>query len=379
MAAVTYTLEVGGQSASQEMLAALRSVEVEDHADLADMARIRLAISVGPDGSDWTHLDGGPFTRLASVKVAAAIGSETPQPLIDGYVIDLRATFSPEPTGSVLEVVAMDATVLMSLEEKVRAWPDVSDSSIASTIFGEHGLTPDVEDTEPTRQEADATTIQRGSDMQLLRRLAERNGYECFVEVGAGGQTTAHFHPPRLEEEPQGVLNVNMGTATNVDEFKARNDMIAPTTAQARGLEVETQEGQPADVTEVGATRLGSDATVSSDRPRRVLLSGTGLSAGGELQTLAQAVVDRSAWAIAAEGTLNGAAYGRVLRAKRPVSVRGAGTELSGVYYVERVLHTFDAAGWTQSFRLRRNASGLTRRERFQESGAAAPQPAVRV
>jgi phage protein D len=379
VAAVSYTLEVGGQRASPELLSAVQAVEIEDHADIADMLRLRLAVTVGSDGREWTLLDGGPFTRLANVKVAAAIGSATPEPLIDAYVIDVRATLSPEPAGSMLEVVAMDATVLMSLEEKVRAWPDVSDSSIASTIFGEHGLTPDVEDTQPTRQETDATTIQRGSDIQFLRQLAERNGYECFVEAGPGGQTTAHFHAPKLDEEPQGVLNVSMGSATNVDEFRARNDMLRPTTAEVRGLDVATQEGQPADVTDVAATRLGTEATVAADRPRRVLLSGTGLSAGGELQTLAQAVVDRSAWAIAAEGSLNSATYGRALRAKRPVLVRGAGTELSGTYYAERVLHTFDAAGWTQRFRLRRNASGVTRRENFQESGAASPQPAVRV
>lgn len=379
MAAVSYTLEIGGQRASPELLSALQAVEIEDHADLADMLRLRLAVSIGPDGREWTHLDGGQFTRLANVRVAAAIGSATPEPLIDAYVIDVRASLSPEPGGSILEVVAMDATVLMSLEEKVRSWPDVSDSSIASTIFSEYGFTPDIEDTQPVRQESDAATIQRGSDIQHLRRLAERNGYECFVEAGQGGQTTAHFHSPKLDTEAQGTLNVNLGTATNVDEFKARNDMLRPTTAQARGLEVSTQEAPATDVTDVAATRLGSAATVAADRPRRVLLSGTGLSAGGELQTLAQAVVDRSAWAIVADGTLNSAVFGRALRAKRPVLVRGAGTELSGTYYVERVLHTFDAGGWTQRFRLRRNASGVTRQERFSENGAASPQPAVSV
>lgn len=379
MAAVSYSLEIGGQRASPELLSAVQAVEIEDHADLADMLRLRLAVSIGSDGRQWTHLDGGQFTRLANVRVAAAIGSATPEPLIDAYIIDVRATLSPEPGGSILEVVAMDATVLMSLEERVRAWPDVSDSSIASTIFGEYGFTPDVDDTQPVRQESDAATIQRGSDIQHLRRLAERNGFECFLEAGQGGQTTAHFHAPRLDTEAQGTLNVNLGTATNVDEFKARNDMLRPTTAQARGLEVSTQEAQPTDITDVAATRLGSAATVAADRPRRVLLAGTGLSAGGELQTLAQAVVDQSAWAIVAEGTLNSAVFGRALRAKKPVLVRGAGTELSGTYYVERVLHTFDAAGWTQRFRLRRNASGVTRQERFQETGTASSQPAVSV
>ena len=117
MAAVSYTLEIGGQRASPELLSALQAVEIEDHADLADMLRLRLAVSIGADGRAWTHLDGGQFTRLANVRVAAAIGSATPEPLIDAYVIDVKATLSPEPGGSILEVVAMDATVLKRLPD----------------------------------------------------------------------------------------------------------------------------------------------------------------------------------------------------------------------------------------------------------------------
>jgi len=89
----------------------------------------------------------------------------------------------------------------------------------------------------------------------------------------------------------------------------------------------------------------------------------------GELQVLAQAVVDRSAWAIVAEGELNTVAYGGVLRAKRPVSVRGAGRQFSGTYYVEKVLHSFTADGYKQRFTLKRNALGLTGSEKFSDDG----------
>ena len=118
---------------------------------------------------------------------------------------------------------------------------------------------------------------------------------------------------------------------------------------------------------------------MAGDRPRKVLLSGTGLSDASDLQTLAQAVVDRSSWAVSAEGKVNGAVYGSAIKAKKPINVRGAGGELSGTYYVERVLHTFTREGWMQAFRLRRNAAGLTKSESFKEDNAAAPMPATRV
>jgi phage protein D len=270
-----------------------------------------------------------------------------------------------------LRVVAMDPSVLMNLEEKVREWPDMADSAVASDIFGEYGFEPDVEQTQPSRQEVDHKTIQRGTDIQFLRQLAERNGYECFVESNAeGGQSKAHFHKERLEQSAQGVLSVNMGRATNVDKFKARYDMLRPTTAQATGLDAETRSDQPAQADAASQRVLGDASALGGERPRRVLLSRTGLAETGELQTLAQAVVDQSSWAITAEGELNTVAYGGVLRAKRPVEVRGAGRQCSGTYYVERVLHIIRGDGYVQRFSLRRNASGLSGRERFVEDRA---------
>lgn len=379
MAEVRYTLQIVGQPAPPELLASVQSLEVEDHADVADMFRLRLAVGVAGSGDRWNVVDDAQFTRLANVRIAAKVGRGSAEPLIDGYVVDLRTSLSAEPGRSVLEVVGMDATALLSLEEKVKEWPDSSDSAIASSIFGDYGLTPRVEDSQPVRRQEDVKTIQRGKDIDFLRKLAARNGYETFVQVAPGGGTEGHFHPPQLDETPQAVLNVNLGSATNVDDFNARYDMMGPTTAQATGLEIADQSDQPADAQSTGQTVLGGASAVAADQPRRVLVSGTGLAAAGELQTFAQAVVDRSAFAVTAEGVLHGAAFGGLLRAKRPVLVRGAGREFSGTYYVERVLHVFDGEGHAQRFRLRRNASGLTRQERFQEDNALPSQPAVRI
>jgi phage protein D len=96
-----------------------------------------------------------------------------------------------------------------------------------------------------------------------------------------------------------------------------------------------------------------------------VLLSGTGLSSTGELKTVAQAEVDRASWAITADGEVNTVAYGDILRAKRPVLVRGAGPQFSGTYYVQSVTHTINGDGYSQKFSLKRNALGLTGTEAY--------------
>jgi phage protein D len=366
--AVSFALSINDAPASPDLLDVIQQIQVEDHAEMADMVRLRISIGVKDGCADWTVVDDDLFPRLATVKVAVTVGSGAPEPLIEAYVIETSANFSNQPGQSALNVVAMDPTVLMNLEEKVRPWPDMADGEIATTIFEEHGFSAEVEPTQPTRQEVDYTTMQRGADIRFLRELARRNGYECYVEANTTtGLIEGHFHPPRLEQRPQGVLSVNMGEATNVNSLNARYDMLRPTTARVTGLDIGTRSDQPAQADSLAHRELGSEPSLNGDRQRRVLLSRTGLAETGELQTYAQAVVDRSGLAITAEGDLNTVAYGRLLRAKRPVLVRGAGRQFNGTYYVRRVLHTFSGDGYTQRFTLHRNATGLTGQESFVE------------
>jgi len=370
--AISYGMHIDGRPADPDLLAAVQQIEVEDHADMADMLRLSLAIGVRKDSSGWSVLDEDLFRRLTNIKVNMAVGSGAAEPLIDAYVIETRARISNGPGQSTLDILAMDPTVLMNLQEKIRPWPDMADSDIARAVFGEHGFTAKVAPTQPARQVVDYATIQRGTDIQFLRHLAWRNGCECYVEIHpVTSAVEGHFHPPQLQQPPQGVLSINMGEATNVNRFEARYDMLRPTTAQITGLDVETRADQPARVESPSQDRLGKETAFCRDRPRRILLSRTGLTQAGELQIHAQAVVDRSAWAITADGELNTVAYGGILRAKRPVSVRGAGRQFSGTYYVEKVLHTFGGEGYSQHFTLRRNALGLTGQERFKKNGAS--------
>lgn len=378
MPELAYELLIDGAPASPELLAAVQQIEVEDHATMADMLRLRLAIAVRPDGGRWTVLDDGVFARLSRVQVRVGVGRGPAQPLIDAYVVESSADLGAGPGGASLEVVAMDPTTLMGLEEKVRAWPDMADAEIASTIFGEYGFAAVVEETRPARQELSETVMQRGSDLQFLRELADRNGCEVYLDLDASGRVHGHFHPPRVGEEPQAVLSVNMGEATNVDAFRARHDMLRPAVASAVALDPETAEDQPGEAEGSGQRPMGRRPP-AADRPRKVLLSRTGVAKAAELQQLAASVADRSAWAITAEGELNTLSFGGILRAKRPVLVRGAGPGLSGLYYVDRVQHVLAGGSYAQRFSLRRNATGLSGSESFADRGGrGAPAPAPR-
>ncbi len=368
--AVSYELLIGGAAAPPDLLPAVRRIEVEEHTGMAAILRLSLTTAVTEDGSGWLALDDELFPRFGGIAFSVTVGSDAAARLIDGKVVETRASFSADPGESTLDVVAIDDTVLMNLEEKLRPWPNMADSDIAEQIFGEYGLTPVVERTEPTRSEDDVVPIQRGTDIQYLRMLAERNGYECYVAATPSGGE-GHFHPPRLDDSPQGVLTVNFGDATNVGAFSVVNDMLRPTTADAGDVDAATLEAQTTSVGSVAQRTLGGSSLLAGE-PRKVVLSHTGLAKTGELQTYAQAVVDRAAWGIRAEGDLDVMTYGGVLRAGKPVTVRGVGRLHSGTYYVERVLHAFGEEGYQQSFTLRRNAVKLEGSEDFTDTGALA-------
>jgi phage protein D len=367
----SYSLNIGGQPASAAVLAAIRQIEVEDHASMADMLRLRVGVAVRQDGAGWTVLDDELFTRLAKLQLSVTVGTGRAMPLIEAYVVDVDTSFSNEPGTSEMAVAAMDPSVLMHLEEKVKAWPNQKDSDVASAVFSDsaYGFSGVVDTTNTSHDEKDHTLMQRGSDIQFLQHLAERNGFECFVALNDSGTVEGHFHAPKPDAQPQGTLTVNMGSATNVNKFRARYDMLGPAVAKAATIDPDDAKDQSGDASQAEQSdSTGSESTTPSDRPRKVLLSGLAMSQAGEVQKYAQAVVDRSSWSIVAEGELNTVAYAKVLRAKQPVMVRGVGQQFSGRYYVERVLHTITGDGtWTQKFSLRRNATGLTRRENFQD------------
>jgi phage protein D len=374
--AVTYTLSIDDIPASQELLQAIQQIEVEDHANMADMLRLQVVIGVKDGCAGWSFVDDNVFGRLANIKIAVAVGSGQAETLINAYVIETNATFANQPGSSILNVVAMDPTVLMNLEQKVKPWPNMADSDVANEIFSspKHNapkFTPIVDATRWRRQENDHTLIQRGTDIQFLQQLARRNGFEVYVETNRStGIVEGHFHAPRLDLPPQGVLSVNMRDATNVNSFNARFDMLRPSTAQATNLDVESRENQQAQANNSKLPTLGRETTLAGQQRRRVLLAQTGLARTGEQQPFAQAVADESALAITAEGELNTVAYGGLMRAKRPILVRGAGLQFSGTYYVERVHHILTPDSYKQNFTLRRNALRLSGNERFVASTA---------
>ena len=122
-------------------------------------------------------------------------------------------------------VVAEDGQaglLLMDRVDVLQDWPGKKDSDIADKIFTTYGLTAKVEDTTLVHDDQVSTIIQRETDIQFLKRLALRNGYECFVDGDTG-----YFRPPQVADTPQPVLAVQFGDETNVNRFQLEVNALA--------------------------------------------------------------------------------------------------------------------------------------------------------
>ncbi len=387
---VTYTVLIGlpPLPLPPPLLTALQKIEVETSTEVASVFRLRFGISQTGFG-DWDLLmpqyEELFFRPLTPVQIRVKVGIDIPKAVINGYITNQRVLYDDEGGASTMEVTGMDASLLMNLQEKVIPWPLPDDGAIAAAIFGQYGIVPIVTPSMPFNLDPTDMTVQRGTDIRFLRRLAQRNGYECFVQPQPqSGIDFGYFGPPtNIPGTQEAVLNVKMGAQTNVTEFKVRYDMVKPTIAVSAGVDVMTRAPTAAvsvappitpppmgGLYPLGVPMGVQDATLralaGAHPPPMILPAQTGQMALPGLTVVNQAIADRSSWALVAEGTV-GADAG-VLSAGGTVNVRGAGLAFNGAYYVTSVGHAFDCGAYTQKFEARRNAIDMTGTEIYLQS-----------
>ena len=347
----------------------LVSLEVELDDELAAMFRLQIAIALQPDGS-WTYLDDERFRVWNPITITAGL-EDGNEELISGYITHVKPSFAPDITQCTLEVWGMDGSVLMDREEKLQAWPNEKDSDIADEIFRLNGFTQkigiQIKDTAVIHDEAISTTIQRETDFQFLRRLALRNGFECYVEGKTG-----YFRPPQLDASPQPVLAVHFGDETNVKQFSLEVNALTP--ANVAMFQIDRAAKEDLDVTRSSSQQPALGATdadgllAAGMKPGVVVVGGVVATGQPEMTALCQGLYDRGSWFVTGKGEVAANDYGHVLKARQPVTIKGVGETYSGIYYVTHVTHAFTPDGYTQSFRVKRNGLLPTGAEEFSAS-----------
>lgn len=263
----------------------------------------------------------------------------------------------------------MDHSVLLDREEQLRAWPNKKDSDIATEIFDDYALLPanrgaEIEDTTLVHDEKVSTIIQRETDMQFLRRLAARNGFVCYVENGVG-----YFRSPQLDGPPQPVLAVHFGPEeTNVERFTLEVNALTPAEVAMCQIDRLNKAVLSVGTAESRQRALGINDAAGLLAPGiapGLVVAQAATTGTPELSALCQGLYHQAEWFVSGEGEVNANRYGHVLRPRRTVTIKGIGESYSGVYYVTHVTHRFGESGYSQHFRVKRNALMLDGSEDF--------------
>lgn len=348
----SFAIKINEEEAS-DIYENLLHLEVELCDDSPASFVMRLGMPLEVDGS-WRFLDDERFRIWSKVTIQAGYDEGSLEDLMIGYITQVKPTFNPDESSSTLELSGQDASVLMDREEKLKDWPGKKDSDIATAIIGQYGLSSVVQDTTIIHDEALSTIIQRETDYQFLKRLALRNGLDCFVE-----NNTAFFQPTPIESTPQPILAANFGDETNLCYFKATVDALQPANVSMFQIDRFNKEELSTEVSVSDTPALGSLNAAAllpqGVEPGHVFVAKNAATGLPEMEALCQGLFQEGAWLVRGEGEIESAQYGHILKPRRLVTIKGIGRTFSGVYYVSFTKHTFSRDGYAQFFRVKRD------------------------
>jgi hypothetical protein len=357
-----FDIYVGGTAAS-DLSATIAELEVEENLDLPGAFEITLPVTRGTD-SDLDTVNDPRLAPFSNIAVVAAASDGQAQCLVDGYVLAAKLHLDTGVVASTLKIWGQDASWLMDATEQVREWPDVTDGTVANTIFGQYGFTPDpgnLNDDSPVHAEQPHSLMQRATDAQLLAMLARRGGKYCRVFcTDTPGTRTGWFGVPDLSADPAVTLTISPADAATIDALDIDWDVMRPSNVVARSLVLSDSDpdGVGGTTTDSGLAPLSdNDLPTFAGQTVTALLTAA-VDDAGDLTGRATAVLRDAGWFVNCRGTADAGRVGSILRVGTIVAIAAAGALHSGNYLVWSVRHKITAEAHKMTFRLVRNAVG---------------------
>jgi uncharacterized protein involved in type VI secretion and phage assembly len=327
-------------------LAPLIKVNGADLASATLNALIGMRVSSGlriPSRAVLDFLDDGfkvsaaqTFSLGTTIKVTTSSGAE----LFTGEVTGVE--LNVEWGAPNVSVIADDAAYKMTLGNKVRTFTQVAYSDVVSQIGSEYGLTVNASATPSVHE----YLLQSDSDFGFLTEMADRAGYDWWVDAGG----TLQFH--QMAASTDSATTVTWGEFGTLRSFSVRASALHPNKVTVNGWDAANKQSvtstsssdQPkptADLVQpyLAASALqGKNEAASAYRMFAAQGDGTALANSAALRSLAGAVVATG------ECRVNPA-----IVVGKNVTVTGAGPA-SGSYPVTEVEHTYTTRGFDTRF-----------------------------
>lgn len=345
---------------SRSVLDALTSVEVVTTSGTATSGfELNFNVSKNSPLQTLFILSGGSVLPMVRVVITVTVNGTT-EVLIDGVVTE--QTLKPGESGvSVLNIKGKDLTSVMDwIDFSGMPYPAMPPEARVALMVAKYAFLGVVPMVIPSvmidlPNPLDRIPSQQGTDLQYIKELAEEVGYVFYVDPGpAPGMSIAYWGPEIKVGVPQPPLNTDMDAHTNVESinfsFNAESKVMPVILVQNQ----ETRAIIPIPVPDI--TPLSPPLGLISPVARDIeWITGTARLSLVRAALVGLAKAAKTSEAVSADGTLDVLRYGHVLKARKLVSVRGAGMAFDGLYYVKSVTHSIKRGEYKQSFTLTRN------------------------
>ena len=346
------------------VLDALESVEVRTASGAASGFRLNFSITARSELNTIFLIAGvgntSPATPPLRVVLVLTMNGAA-QPLFDGVMTNVQVQPGSQGQAGSLTVTGEDVTRAMNkIDWSGLPFPAVPVEGRVALLCAKYAafglipviipvLFPDVQ------IPIDKIPSQRGTDLAYIQELARQVGYVFYVEPGpAVGTNIAYFGPEIKMGVPQPALNVDMDALTNVESLSFSFDPekgVLPIVFIQNQL---TRVPIPIPIPNLNplqpplAALPTPLANIKPLKDTAKMSPMRAISAG-----LAEAA--KSQDAVTGSGSLDVLRYGRLLKARGLVGVRGVGVAYDGLYYVSSVTSNLKRGEFKQSFELTRN------------------------
>lgn len=349
--APTFAVRVSGQDLMHQLAIGVSQVEVDLSLGAAGRFSFTIAGTFDPQGHGFISGYGRPVLDVlafgAQVDIGMGYGDRAGlQPLLSGVVTEITTSFAEGGTPE-LSVAGYDHAFPMTLGKRSRSWSDVRDSDVVQALAREHHLTLDVSATQEVHAQVEQN---QESDFELLKKLAERNHFEFYVDA----RRRLRFGPPRDKED--GLVTLRWGRT--LLSFKPEANLAA----QVSRVEVygwDTDRKQPIVGTAVAGEESGHDPRRSSGGEQLRRATGREVVLQLRQPVFTEAEAKRRALALLndhAKQFVTGEAECLGLPELLPdrnVNLADLGQPFSKTYYIQQATHRMDGGGYSTRIKLK--------------------------
>lgn len=344
----------------RDVIQALTDIQVTTSTDGPTVFQLAFQLSSRSPLQTVFLLSGGASIPLVRVVVSVSIGGNT-EVLVDGMMTNHQISPGRGGGPSTLTIIGEDLSRAMDYIDlsglPYPAMPSPARVLLALAKYAVFGVVPKVIPTPlfDVPLPIDRIPRHQGTDLAYIKQLADEVGYVFYLEPGATpGTSFAYWGPEIRLGTPQPALSTDFDAHTNVESLSFGFDNSKAKIPILFIHEENSKAVIPIPVPPI--TPLSPPLGAIPPIPQGIEpIEGTAKMSPARAVMFGMAAAARSFDAVTGTGSLDVVRYGRTLKARRLVGVRGSGPAFDGLHYVTSVTSKLRRGEFKQDFKLVRN------------------------